>query len=261
VHSINTIAWAIRFDGRDQLQERLHGLHWQWIPYVLSGIPLAGEIEKAVARAPETDIFVLGNHGLVVCGDDCDAAEELLREVERRLAITPRPAPGPDNSVLGIIAGFSRWQYPDCDLLHALGTDEVTLKILRGGVLHPCQAIFLGRQMLLLPPTFAVSKFREHLEGKDSIPPFVAVERSGVMLNEQITSAQRATLLGLVQITQRTGESAQLRYLSKVEVKKILSWCAHGYKDEAETGKMASSSARIENKQRKPSCNQNPCFS
>jgi len=44
VHSINAIAWAIRVDGPDQLRERLAGLHWQWIPYAASGIPLAQQI-------------------------------------------------------------------------------------------------------------------------------------------------------------------------------------------------------------------------
>jgi rhamnose utilization protein RhaD (predicted bifunctional aldolase and dehydrogenase) len=33
VHSINTIAWAIRSDGIEELTARLRGLHWQWIPY------------------------------------------------------------------------------------------------------------------------------------------------------------------------------------------------------------------------------------
>jgi len=222
VHSVNTIAWAIRLDGPEQLKERLDGLHWQWIPYATSGIPLAQEIEKAVARAQQTDVFILGNHGLVVCGDDCLTAEKLLCEVERRLAIAPRPFPQPDATVLGMIARLSRWRFPDFDPLHALGTDEVSLKILKGGVLYPCQAIFLGRTMPLLPPTLAVSKFRARLSGKDRTPPFAVVERRGVVLNERMTSAQRATLIGVVQVTQRTEESARLRYLNGAEVEKIL---------------------------------------
>jgi hypothetical protein len=52
---------------------------------------------------------------------------------------------------------------------------------------------------------------------------FVAVERSGVMLNEKMTSAQRATLIGLMQVTQRTEESARLRYLNEAEVENVLS--------------------------------------
>jgi rhamnose utilization protein RhaD (predicted bifunctional aldolase and dehydrogenase) len=104
VHSINAIAWAIRLDGPDHLNERLTGLRWQWIPYAASGIPLAREIEKAVGAAPETDVLILGNHGLVVCGQDCHTAERLLWEVERRLAITPRRFPKPDTTVLAMIA-------------------------------------------------------------------------------------------------------------------------------------------------------------
>jgi len=243
VHSINAIAWAIRLDGPDQLKERLAGLHWQWIPYAASGIPLAREIEKAVASAPETDVLILGNHGLVVCGHDCRTAEKLLREVERRLAIAPRRFPKPDATVLALIARFSRWRFPVVDSLHALGTDAVSRKILKGGVLYPCQAIFLGQIVPLFPPAVVVSKFTERLSGKDGTPPFVAVERSGVMLNEKITSAERATLIGLVQVTLRTDESARLRYLKGTEVTDALSKGAHGCKEVTE--EKANSPARV----------------
>ncbi len=227
VHSINALAWAIRLDGPDQLKERLAGLHWQWIPYAASGIPLAREIEKALASAPETDVFILGNHGLVVGGRDCDTGEKLLCEVERRLAIAPRRFPEPNATVLAMIERFSRWQFPDVDSLHALGTDAVSRKILKGGVLYPCQAIFLGQTMPLFPPAVDVSKFTESLNDKDRTPPFVAVERSGVMLNEKMTSAERAALIGLVQVTLRTEESVRLRYLKGTEVTDVLSKGAH----------------------------------
>jgi rhamnose utilization protein RhaD (predicted bifunctional aldolase and dehydrogenase) len=253
VHSINAIAWAIRLDGLDRLTERLAGLHWQWIPYTASGIPLAREIEKAVAGAPETDVLILGNHGLVVCGTDCHTAETLLREVERRLEITPRRFPKPDATVLAMIARFSRWQFPDVDLLHALGTDAATRKILRGGVLYPCQAIFLGPTMPLWPPAAVISKFTEPCQ--DRTTAFVAVERSGVMLNEKMTSAERATLMGLAQVTQRTEESARLRYLTVAEVTDVLSMGAYGYKEDA------SAKAKKLDEERKVVDNRHACVS
>ena len=229
VHSINAIAWAIRQDGPNQLKELLGGLRWQWIPYAASGVPLAREIEKAVASAPETDVLILGNHGLVICGRDCGTAEELLCEVERRLAITPRQVPKPDTRVLGTIARSSRWRLPDVDLLHALGTDAVSRRILKGGVLYPCQAIFLGHTMPLVRSSVVISRFSERLNDGDRTPPFVAVERSGVMLNEKMTRAERATLIGLVQVTQRTESSARPRYLKSAEVSNVLSSGTHGY--------------------------------
>jgi len=262
VHSINAIAWSIRLDGPNQLRERLDGLHWQWIPYAASGIPLAREIENAVAAAPETDVLILGNHGLVVCGDSCDTAETLLREVERLLAITPRRFPKPDTTVLAMIARFPTWQFPDVNLLHALGTDEVSLKILRGGVLYPCQAIFLGQTIPLLPTELVVSKFPDCLNGEDRAPAFVAVEGSGVMLNKSMTRAERATLIGLAQVTQRTEESTRLRYLKAREVTDVLSKGTHGYKELVGMLEKANSSAETKKMyERKFVHNRNTCFS
>jgi rhamnose utilization protein RhaD (predicted bifunctional aldolase and dehydrogenase) len=262
VHSINALAWAIRLDGPARLEERLAGLHWQWIPYTASGIPLAHEIEKKVAGAPETDVLILGNHGLVVCAQDCHAAETLLREVERRLAITPRRFPKPDDTVLAVIARFPRWRFPDVDSLHALGTDTVSRKILRGGVLYPCQAIFLGLEALTLPPTLAAPKLKACLTGGEP-PSFVVVERSGVMLNEKMTSAERATLIGLMEVVRRTAESAQLRYLTREEVEKVVNEGGRGYLDEAETEHRANSATAVGDirQQREAQYDRNTCFS
>ena len=47
------------------------------------------------------------------------------------------------------------------------------------------------------------------------------------MLHEGITNSERATLIGLVQVTQRTEESTPLRYLKRVEVANVLSKGAH----------------------------------
>ena len=117
VHSVNAIAWAVREDAPAQLSALLSGLAWQWIPYAPSGAPLAKNIERTLSCFPETSVLVLGNHGLVICGDRCRSAEHLLTEVESRLAIEPRP--------IGL-----RMQ-----------------SILSGGALYPCQAIFLPETM------------------------------------------------------------------------------------------------------------------
>jgi rhamnose utilization protein RhaD (predicted bifunctional aldolase and dehydrogenase) len=42
VHCVDTIAWAVRQDAAVQLDNKMEGLRWRWIPYVPSGLPLAG---------------------------------------------------------------------------------------------------------------------------------------------------------------------------------------------------------------------------
>jgi rhamnose utilization protein RhaD (predicted bifunctional aldolase and dehydrogenase) len=228
VHSINTIAWAIRRHAEAQLADRLAGLHWSWVPYVASGIPLARRIEERIARAPETDVFVLGNHGLVVCGQDCDGAEALLKEVDRRLDIPPRPFPMANIALLQGIAGAAKLRIPNDRSLHALGLDAASMRILRGGILFPCQAMFLGESAPILPPRAVVQTFGDPANGRR--PPFVIVEGAGVLLNHGTSSSEHATLAALAEVTQRTQSCDQVRYLRHEEVFDLMTTSAGAYR-------------------------------
>jgi ribulose-5-phosphate 4-epimerase/fuculose-1-phosphate aldolase len=172
VHSVNAISWAVRQDGPEQLASRLDGLPWHWIPYVSSGEPLAEAVATAISRVPALRVFVLANHGLIVCGDDCAEAEALLLDVERRVAIPIRGGEG-------------------CD-------DAVSRQILAGGVLYPCQVIFLGTD---------TSKFS----------------------SPSLTVTQKAVLDGLREVVRRVEETAPIRYLSGDEIAELVQQDVHGY--------------------------------
>lgn len=233
VHSVNTIAWAVRRDAASLLAERFAGLRWKWIPYVASGLPLAREIERATACSPETNILVLANHGLVVCGHDCEAAEELLQEVEARVAIAPRPAPEPDCRVLMQFAGTSGWRLPEDPSVHSLGTDAWSGTVLSRGVLYPCQAIFLSPHMRVMPRSILSDS---HLSiSHKTTNPFLIIEGAGVVVNEEMTVPACATLTGLAQVLQRIDGSAPIRYLSEPEVESVMSVDTYRYRELVET--------------------------
>jgi rhamnose utilization protein RhaD (predicted bifunctional aldolase and dehydrogenase) len=216
------------------LAERFAGLRWKWIPYTASGLPLARAIEAATARSPETDILVLANHGLVVCGDDCESAERLLRAVEARIAIKPRPAPPPDYRQLMRLTGTSGWRLPDDPSVHALGTDAWSSTVLSGGVLYPCQAIFLSPRMRVMPRSILSDSLAEHLQA-ETPNTFLIVEGAGVVVNERMTGPASATLTGLVQVLQRIDDSAPIRYLDEPEVESVMSADTYRYRELVET--------------------------
>jgi ribulose-5-phosphate 4-epimerase/fuculose-1-phosphate aldolase len=227
VHSVNTLTWAIRRDAELRLKERLAGLNWRWIPYVPSGIPLAREIEGALAATPGTDVFVLGSHGLVVCGQDCDGAQILLDDVERRLAITPRSVALPETVLLQEIASLSGLQLPHESSLHALATDPASA-FLKGGVLFPCQAIFIGKQLPILPASLAVQKFANGQNERRFTAAALVVEYAGVLLNPEISTSALATLVALAEVIRRTGLFSELRYMTEREIADLTD-SAHAY--------------------------------
>jgi len=218
VHSVNTIAWAVRRDGPAELALRLEGISWRWIPYVASGMPLARAIEDALCAEPRARVLALANHGLVVCGDDCGTADALLQEVERRVAIEPRPTREPDWPDLARLTGASGWELPPESGAHALGTDEVARRIVTEGILYPCQAIFLTPRAVVLG---------ESASGVSPDEPFVIVKDAGVITRNPLNPAASATLSGLAQVALRLPAGAPIQYLGEDQVRDL--FCADVY--------------------------------
>src|SRR5262245_17206396 len=143
VHSVNTIAWSVRTDAGDKLAARLHGLAWQRLDYHHPGLPLAHAVSESLARRP-ADVLILGNHGLVVGAATCEAAEALVMEMERRLALPPRSAALADASALAEICAGTAYSPVTDQLSHQLATDRHNLRLVTSGSLYPDHVIFLG---------------------------------------------------------------------------------------------------------------------
>lgn len=223
VHCVDAIAWAIRSDATEQLADKLRGFRWKWIPYVPSGLPLAREVQSACSTRLCPDVLVLGNHGLVICGPTCSGVEALLSRVQRRLAIQPRPVAKPAASFVESASRLSSWRLPDFEVIQTLATDVTSRRIATRGVLYPCQAMFLGDKLAVLPRG-------KDLEQLDPSRPFVIVEGKGVLVNRNITAAESAVLTGFAEVLRRIDASAPIRYLTRSEVSEAVNADAHRYR-------------------------------
>ena len=248
VHCVNTIAWAVRSDARAQLHERLDGLPWHWIPYVESGLPLARAIRNARSAAnPDAgaDVFVLGNHGLVIAADDTQAAERLLNEVGRRLRLHPRQAHPADYAVLAETSAGSPWELPDDDDVHALATDSISRAILAGGLLYPCQAIFSSSSTPALFRSISCSDWPDQWSTRYRHRPLLLIEGRGVLIDRTMTSAECAMISGLAQVVQRIPASAPVRYLTDAEVANSSNAVAYRYRELANERISGEAGARV----------------
>ena len=228
VHSVNAIAWAVRADSRQQLAGLLSGIEWQWIPYLPSGLPLAAAIRKAVSERPETVVFILANHGIVVCGDSPESAEALLREVESRIAITPRTVAEPDWDLLGAIADRISWRVPVNPAAHTFGLDPISKSIVERGVLYPCQAIFLSHRVPIVSRYVSASD----VAGIDSA--WLVVDEQGTLLRQPQNPVEGLTLAGLAQVALRIPAGAPLSYLTQKEVDDLLCADVYHYRERVE---------------------------
>ena len=241
VHSVNGIAWAVRSDGLSQIEARLAELRWQWIPYLPSGLPLAKGIERALKRRPDTDLFILANHGLVVGGEDVRSVNALLSDVQRRLDISPRVARSADHAMLAGLTVDSIWRLPDDEEIHSLATDPLSQRIVSRGILYPCQAIFSGSDGLEI---FRAIDKRCAGAYRDSQRPFLFLDGCGVLVSQLAGAAAVAMLVGLAQVARRLGVSAPIRYLTDEEVSRLSPEVVTRYRQLANAGSTKGGSSR-----------------
>ena len=230
VHSINTIAQAVRDDAPSQLERRLQGLPWRWVPYRAPGLPLSRELQRTLSACPDACIFVLGNHGLVIGGESATGVARLLAETERRLATSPRQAHPADYTVLMEMCDDSPWDLPEDDETHALGTDPISRSILQGGLLYPCQAIFSDSTTSELFHAIPCPGCGDGWKDRYRDRPFLIIEGRGVIVSRSLTPPEVAMLSGLAQVTQRLEACAPVRYLTAAEVDEISSRVTYRYR-------------------------------
>ena len=195
---------------------------------------VADRIEPALFRHAQIDqghiglvldvklrVFILGNHGIVICGDSPLEAEALLREVEFRVAIQPRPIAEPNWDDLAAIADRTGWKVPSNPAVHSLGLDPVSRNIVTSGILYPCQAIFLAAS------TPVVSRFVSAADAAETESACLIIEGAGTLLRPRQNPVESLTLAGLAQVVLRLPETAPIAYLSQSEVGDLL--CADVY--------------------------------
>ena len=229
VHSVNAIAHAVRADGAAVAAARLAGLRWAWVPYAKPGLPLTRAVQAVLHEAP--DILLLGNHGLVIGADSTEAAEALLREVERRLAVPARPVPAPDLAALERLAAASGGRYRPAQLAeaHRAATDPAVARLAGRGSLYPDHVVFLGAAPV---PVMTADEAASWLAGTgaEKSPCLVLVEKAGALLRADLGAGaeEMAACLGLV--LPRLDPAAPLVFLSADQEAELLDWDAEKYR-------------------------------
>ncbi len=228
VHSVNTIAHAVRANAQALLSRKLEGLRWALVPYRRPGWPLTEAMMDVLASFDTPpDVLVLANHGLVVGAESCAEAERLLHDVEQRLALPARPAQVPAPDAIDAIAEHG-WRAPTSSEVHAIATDAVTLTIARAGVLYPDHVVFLGAQAQELRPGERVGEALAR--ARDIAPRYLIAPNLGVLVAPDISAGAEAMLECLSLVGRRLDASDAICYLHDDQIMALVHWEAEAYR-------------------------------
>jgi rhamnose utilization protein RhaD (predicted bifunctional aldolase and dehydrogenase) len=228
-HCVNTIALAIRADGRARVAERLGDMAHGFAPYVKPGATLARTVRASGGVEP--GIVVLGNHGLIVAGETVEAAADLFERVTARLAATPAPFAAPDMAALEQAGGASFAPAPADHPLHGVALSPYRLQAALKGSLYPDHVIFCGVGAMALAPGEGADDLVARLAAEGlAAPPLLLVPAKGALLMRKASPARLALSRCLGDVLARVPEGAPLTYLTEAQNSELIDWDAEKYR-------------------------------
>lgn len=233
-HCVATIATAMRADAEAVTAEKLGDLGAIFVPYVKPGLALARAIRARLR--PDARVVVLGNHGLIACGETCAEAEATLREASRRLepALVPPQGPSP---ALAALLGAGHEAAPG-DAVHALARDPDRLAIAARGSYYPDHVIFLG-------PAVAVAEAGETAAAASArltaatgrAPVLILLPGAGAAIRADASPGARAMARALGDVMARVDPAAPLVALSAAQEAELTNWDAEKYRQALDAAK------------------------
>ena len=225
VHCVNTIAVAIRQDARQVFEDRLAAFNWAQVPYAKPGAALARSVGQVLAT--ETDVIVLGNHGLLVAADTVAAAERLVLAVNRALEVEVAPTLAVDAEALARVAGDAYRAVDSDDPLHQLALTADKVGLATAGSLYPDHVIFCGVGAHCLKPDEDADGYCARIGWQ---PAFLIVPGAGVIMRRDASHAAIELTRCLADVMRRVPPDAALNYLTEHENGELLNWDAETYR-------------------------------
>jgi len=223
-HCVATIALAICRDGPERITAALPDLDVACVPYVKPGWDLAKAIQAA-AR-PTTQVVILGNHGLVVCGSTVEETEALLRKVSAALepaSLRTQMSTAPDFADRLQETG---WMPAPEAITHAVARDPMRAEMATGATLYPDHLIFLGPGCRAVPEGGAPTDVT-----KDEAPcKILLFPGEGIAIPEDATPSDLALARCLGDVLARVPEGADLLRLSAEDEAALQNWDAEKYR-------------------------------
>ncbi|WP_299958626.1 class II aldolase/adducin family protein [uncultured Roseobacter sp.] len=228
-HCIHTLAHAVRKDARARLAERLQGFDWAFVDYEKPGAHLARGVQ-AVLR-PDTNVVVLGNHGLIVAADNASAVADLQSRVHEALSLPAAGLNPADTVALNALAEGSTYATAEDPHLHQLALDPHRVAQVIKGSLYPDHVIFCGIAVAAVRPgeTLAQAVDRITQTGAPA-PVWLIVPGAGVLLRKDAGGPARVMMRCLADVMARVPQDAALNYLSIEQNLELLDWDAEKYR-------------------------------
>ena len=234
VHTHDLKAIALTLSGKllPKLQEAFEGLEWRFVPYIKPGIDLCRRLQSL--KNKNDKVFVLENHGLVVCGDDLSELKFTMRDIGKRLESQFKRSVEKPQMPRKRNFNIKGTGYTFCDDEHI---NELALKPnwrqrLSQGMLMPDCVVFLGPSIPSVDP-YEIGFCEKLTKLSSSDLPLnscISLVDHGMIIRDDALKGTEEMIRCLHDLMSMLPDDVDLNYLNNDIIQSLLNWDAEKYR-------------------------------
>ena len=230
LHAVEILAHLVQVNAKEKIKSLVgDAVNWIYVDYSKPGADLARSVSMQLTSRSDADVVFMGNHGVVIGGNDVDEISSTLSTLISILQ-TKFSQSLVETSPSAYESEFLASSYvPCCDKEVSLiaNKDELTNKLRHEWALYPDHVVFLGAKPAILEANFRMSEMEEMVR---DAPPFIFACGDGVYQNLHATSEQISQLRCYYDVIIRQSASNNLTTLSDRQVSQLLDWDAEKFR-------------------------------
>tara|TARA_A100001011_G_C14318617_1_gene849254 strand:+ start:2833 stop:3822 length:990 start_codon:yes stop_codon:yes gene_type:complete len=214
-HPIEIIAATLNPKAKDYFKKILNDLNWSLIPYAAPGKSLSILISKAQA-ATDPDIYILANHGLIICEETVERAEVLHDKIISKIKLQKRKLSTVNWALLKKISSQIPGSFiPNSPVIHSLAIDPWSFNLSCRNPFYPDHLIFCGKNPYIVYDSKKI-ELDKLLEEK-----YLLIKGVGVLLRKNKNEFLEEMLLAQAEIFRRIPLKSEVNSLSDQECEQL----------------------------------------
>ena len=224
LHPVEMLSHLVRSNQKEAIPRYIgQEVNWIYVDYAKPGAELAEAVSHQLVNATATEVIFLGNHGVLIGGEDIKQISLTLNRLTSAFKIDTAPYSALHAAQSSKVPP-AMTNYQICaDLqLNQLALDERLAKRLRTSwALYPDHVVFLGAEPVILDASAQPGDLEQISLTK---PPFIFAIGQGVYESSEVTLAQRSQLRCYYDVVIRQSTDDPLTTLSQKQVFELVSW-------------------------------------
>jgi rhamnose utilization protein RhaD (predicted bifunctional aldolase and dehydrogenase) len=229
LHAVEILAHLVQVNAKEKIKSLVgNAVKWIYVDYFKPGADLAKSVSMQLTSRSDADVVFMGNHGVVISGDEVDEIKSTLRKLISILQTKFSQSHVASCQLTFESEFLARNYFPCADKEISLiaRKEELKSRLRQEWALYPDHVVFLGMEPAILETNFRLSDLEKIVR---DAPPFIFVCGIGVYQNVNATAAQISQLRCYYDVIIRQS-GIKLAALTGKQVSELLDWDAEKFR-------------------------------